>query len=153
MQQATKKTTRRFQPAPCDLCGVEAEEKARYYFDHMCPRCRLFHNRLKSKSQNAVTRAVKDGVLIRPTVCELCGDAPGKLLIRRYKRNEYRTLIVAHHANGYESPLDVWWICHACNQRMKGYQFHSGRFTREQAREYLGLADKGLLSENQHCNA
>ena len=124
----------------CERCGIKCEDTDSHRFDHMCKHCRWAYYKLKSQAQSAITKATKEGILTRPDKCELCGSTPGTLTIRKPKGAEQRTLIEAHHANGYESPLDIWWICRSCNQKMKGYRFHRGNLTRQQAREYLGIA-------------
>lgn len=92
-----------------------------------------------------VTKALSKGQLVRPTCCELCGKEPGYTRFTRYspifKRmlDVLRPKIVAHHANGYDHPLDVWWICQHCNSKLRGYKYHCGLVTREQARMILGI--------------
>lgn len=56
------------------------------------------------KAHNAVTRAVKNGSLIRPDHCQRCPATER---------------IQAHH-DSYERPLDVMWLCPVCHaQRHK----------------------------------
>jgi hypothetical protein len=59
-------------------------------------------------AHRAVSRAVRDGVLIRPTSCQDCGDSPNK--------------IVAHHHMGYseEHHLSVQWLCTRCHEKAHG---------------------------------
>lgn len=68
--------------------------------------------------------------LSRPDTCELCGNAPSK-------ENAQRSRIVAHHWNGYDNPLDIWWICRRCNTLLMGPEFHNGSVSKEQARAYI----------------
>lgn len=53
----------------------------------------------KYKAQTAVGNAIRDGRLIRPTLCERCNQ-PGK--------------IEAHH-HDYAKPLEVEWVCPKCH--------------------------------------
>lgn len=54
-------------------------------------------------AHSALTKAVRDGVLVRPDRCELCGSA--------------RKPISAHHYKGYAKRywLTVQWLCRACH--------------------------------------
>jgi len=52
-----------------------------------------------------VERAITKGVLIIPKTCELCGNHEN---------------IMPHHWNGYDYPLDVWFICRSCNNILRG---------------------------------
>jgi hypothetical protein len=64
-----------------------------------------------------VNQAIKDGVLIEPDVCSVCGW-PG-----------WPIKLVPHH-NDYTKPLDIEWLCRSCHQvlhrilrpRRKGYK-------------------------------
>lgn len=58
---------------------------------------------------NAVRRAIKIGVLVRPSACARCG-APDR------KGADGRSTIQAHHAD-YSRPLDVEWICSKCHRK------------------------------------
>jgi hypothetical protein len=57
----------------------------------------------KQSARHAVFFAVRDGKLIRPTVCPRCGKS--------------NVQIDAHHYLGYDHPLDVIWLCHACHMK------------------------------------
>lgn len=54
------------------------------------------------KAREAVRRAVKDGVLLKPKACSKCSDEP-----------EVRKLH-GHHED-YTRPLDVIWLCVSCH--------------------------------------
>lgn len=47
-----------------------------------------------------VTRAIKEGRLVRPQRCEKCGK---------------RRKTVAHHED-YSKPLEVKWLCYSCHR-------------------------------------
>jgi hypothetical protein len=82
-----------------------------------------------------VYQAIKDGVLIRPATCELCGNSPEPQIIAPPERHPYsRSRIIAHHWNGHNHPLDVWWVCCDCDLNLRGSEFHNGTITKEQAR-------------------
>lgn len=73
-----------------------------------------------NQAHNTVHKAVKEGRLAPSDACELCGTK-GKT--------------VGHHYNGWDKPLDVWYICYGCNSQLRGY--HDGSLTQEQARELI----------------
>lgn len=56
-------------------------------------------NDIKIKSRHKFQYAIKRGVIVRPTACEMCGG----------NRN-----IQGHHAD-YTKPLDVRWLCQKCH--------------------------------------
>ena len=53
----------------------------------------------KYKAHNAVNNAIRDGKLINPDCCEVCG----------FEKS------VAHH-DDYLKPFDVRWLCQGCHQ-------------------------------------
>ena len=55
-----------------------------------------------------VSKAVKEGILVRPKRCERCGKAPGR------RKGDGISKIHAHHEN-YDRPLDVNWFCVRCH--------------------------------------
>jgi hypothetical protein len=57
-------------------------------------------------AQNLVEVAVRNGILVRPTSCESCGDS-GSMADGRSK-------IQAHHCD-YNKPLEVLWLCQRCH--------------------------------------
>ncbi len=69
----------------------EAHQKSSRKQRQLCPE--------KEKAQNAVSNAIRDGKLIRPSVCESC---------------PYEGFIEAHHED-YNKPLDVCWLCKKCH--------------------------------------
>ena len=71
---------------------------------------------IQSKAQSAIQYEVKRGAVIKPTECQVC--------------NTKRKLL-AHHWNGYNNPLDAWWICHPCH---KLFPNHDGSVSLEQAK-------------------
>jgi hypothetical protein len=54
----------------------------------------------KFSAQQVIYRAVRDGKIIKPGLCQMCGA-------------EYVT-IEGHHFD-YSRPLDVVWLCHDCH--------------------------------------
>jgi hypothetical protein len=89
---------------PKPLCLLSDEEKRRGhgYADD---------NGERAKAHYAVRKAIMAGSLIRPKVCEACGDKPGNDIGGKSK-------IVAHHHRGWKNPLDVLWVCQRCNRRL-----------------------------------
>lgn len=70
--------------------------------------------RMVKAAGNAVAKAIRDGVLVRPEKCELCAVEPGKDKIGR-------ALIRAIHVHGYlpRYHLKVVWMCPECQERWK----------------------------------
>lgn len=66
-----------------------------------------------------VNRALKSGEITKTDHCELCG------------RDCKHTRISGHHWNGYDRPLDLWWICQRCNNLLRGK--HSGTLSMREA--------------------
>ena len=63
----------------------------------------------KESAYRAVKTAIKNGVLLRPSVCQNCGTIPKPT-------TDGRAAIQAHHAD-YSRPLDVEWICAKCHRK------------------------------------
>lgn len=82
----------------------------------------------KSTAVKRVELAIKAGKLTRPDECEICKRKP--------KGNGKVPPIVAHHWNGYNNPLDIWWICRSCNRFLL---VHDGSMNRKQARDYITM--------------
>ena len=59
----------------------------------------------KCAARAAVGRAVKSGILVRPSKCSQCG----KICATQ-----------AHHYRGYEHQLDVIWLCSVCHGLTEG---------------------------------
>ena len=64
-----------------------------------------------------VHAAVKNNILVRPDHCEVCERTANKIIDS--KNRLLRDTIYAHHWRGYDYPLDVWWVCHRCNQMLE----------------------------------
>jgi len=58
------------------------------------------NNKEKRKTHHAVNNAVRDGKLIKPKDCQVCGKIENR--------------IHGHHEN-YDNPLDVIWVCSKCH--------------------------------------
>lgn len=61
-------------------------------------------NRHKTRAHGAVATALKRGDLVRPNVCEHCGD---------------HQFTEASHTD-YEKQLEVEWLCRPCHMRKDG---------------------------------
>ena len=61
---------------------------------------RLKKQPIKWRAYSIVRDALRDGRLIRPTICSECGNGPP---------------IEGHHHN-YNKPLDVNWLCRPCHR-------------------------------------
>ena len=58
-------------------------------------------NQNKRAAHNAINNALRDGKVTRKGHCEVCGEGGTE----------------AHH-HDYGKPLDVWWLCNHCHQRL-----------------------------------
>ena len=81
---------------------------------------------IRDNAMKFVERTLKMDEIIRPDQCQICARKPGY---------HPQKSIVAHHWNGYDHPLDVWWICRSCNRFLAGK--HDGSLTLEQAKQYV----------------
>jgi hypothetical protein len=57
----------------------------------------------KVSAHHKINNAIRDGKLVKPKTCEVCGNAPNRL--------------EAHHWHGYDTEhiFDVQWLCHQCH--------------------------------------
>lgn len=90
---------------------------------------REFYRRYKDKIQ--ASQVVKRARLHRPDTCQLCNLNVVTYNLYRDLQRTKPARIVAHHYNGYDHPLDVWFICHHCNMIVRE---HDGSLTLDQAR-------------------
>lgn len=88
-----------------------------------------------SRAISLVGAAIKSGNLVRSSHCELCGRAPESTPIMEKRGRS--PILYAHHWNGYNNPLDVWFICRSCNGVLNGKYFHSGQVSKDEARQYV----------------
>lgn len=86
--------------------GVEMRPRERYGSDN-----HFYRGGPKGAdwAHNKVERAINDGSLIRPLVCELCGESGVQ-----YK--DGRASIQGHH-DDYNKPLEVRWFCKKCHHQ------------------------------------
>lgn len=93
--------------------------------------------RSQSSAIKFVERAIRAGEMTRADQCEICTSKP----------TDYKVpAIVAHHFNGYDDPLNIWWVCRSCNGML---DVHDGSLNLEQAKRYIKkrqLAKLGYLS-------
>lgn len=83
------------------------------------------------KARRAVRHAILSGALIRPEVCENCGQSS--------RGSDGRSGIQGHHYRGYDNPLDVRWLCPKCHiahdPRPSGESNGRSKLTLAQVRE------------------
>jgi transposase-like protein len=72
--------------------------------------------RKKLTAYTHVRLALKEGTLVRPTTCSICG---------------HKGKIIEHHHN-YDRPLHVRWVCQSCHQLI-----HSGKIPDFEVQWYL----------------
>jgi hypothetical protein len=87
----------------------------------------------RSRATSLVKLAVQSGKLTRPDQCQICTKKP----IDHKTRS-----IVAHHWNGYDDPLNVWWCCRSCNGIL---DVHDGSLSLEQAKLYVRKRQRAKL--------
>lgn len=97
---------------------------------------RLEYDKKRAKAVSLVTKAIKEARLIKPDTCELCGSDKG--------------LIVGHHWNGYDNPLDVWFICFNCNSKLRGPNFHDGSVSKDEALAYIHNPKAAMVKTQEH---
>jgi hypothetical protein len=94
------------------------------------------HKRAENKKNAAHQRirdAIKRGDIIRPEACDVCGDVPSERNDPEWMHDGDRhKMTIAHHWNGYDDPLNVWWVCYPCNRKLLA---HDGSVSLDQARE------------------
>jgi len=88
--------------------GVQRRNPGHYNKQSMNRPYKGYSNR-HMPATSAVSKAIKDGILIRPNKCEDCGATPknGK---------DGRPGIQAHHDN-YNQYLNVRWLCIRCHKK------------------------------------
>ncbi len=64
----------------------------------------------KTLAQQILHRALRKGEIIKPSVCNVCGE-------KERLARDGRTLLQAHHHNGYDKPFDVKWLCVWCHSK------------------------------------
>lgn len=114
----------------CQLCK-EAETGPRMV---TCHPCRYEYFLIRSRAMRVIYKYLKEGKIIRPDTCELCGAKPGVIKYEYEGLIVIRSKIFAHHWNGHENALDVWWLCWTCNRRLPGPYYHSGQVAKAEAR-------------------
>jgi len=62
---------------------------------------------IKDRCHRVYVNALKDGIITRPSICELCHSC-GR--------------IIGHHED-YNKPIDVLWLCDSCHKKV-----HHGSF-------------------------
>ena len=82
--------------------------------------------RSQGNAIKSVELAIKAGKLTRPDRCAVCTKKPAP---------HKQQAIVAHHWNGYDDPLNVWFVCRSCNLFLIGK--HDGSLNLEQAKLYV----------------
>ena len=96
------------------------------------------HYKMQKIAVREIRKAIEKGEIVRPKVCDLCGKVPTEQKIKCIDgRVLLKTGFMAHHYNGYENQLDVWWVCHSCNSKMRGEKFHNGSMSKDDVRKIL----------------
>lgn len=88
-------------------------------------------------ASSKVNQAIQKGLLVRPDTCEACGAKPAPKIYKCYCGIIERTQIEAHHYNGHHNALDVMFVCHACNNLLRGDEFHSGILGKAETIQYI----------------
>lgn len=90
--------------------------------------------RTKSSAMKLVQMAIESGELTRPERCEICTSKPAECKTQS---------IVGHHWNGYDDPLNVFWVCRSCNRFLA--HKHDGSLNLEQAKLYVRELQRAML--------
>lgn len=99
----------------------------------------------RKKARRAVNRALRNGVLVRPSECSQCGARPG------VARNG-KALIDAHHINGYDDEhlIDIVWLCQSCHQKVHARR-HGIKFTDDQRKKISEGVQDAYDSGRRHA--
>lgn len=81
-----------------------------------------------------VELAIKSGKMTRPDQCQVCTKKPIDNKV---------PAIVGHHWNGYDDPLNVFWVCRSCNRFLA--HKHDGSLNLEQAKTYVRKRQRAKL--------
>jgi hypothetical protein len=81
------------------------------------------HARVADRCHKAVSLAVQEGRLVRPSACSECGGCSGR--------------IEGHH-DDYTKPLDVRWLCSRC------HRLHHARTAPKRPRKIGGLTAEAM---------
>lgn len=87
-----------------------------------------------ANSRGAVRRrvlwALRDGILVRSSNCERCGEPPSG-------RGPGGQALHAHHHNGYDEAyvLDVQWLCTSCHVTIHAHPRGLGKLTPQRRSE------------------
>lgn len=63
---------------------------------------------LKNRARSKLTVALRNGTIVRPLFCDLCGRPDNKL-------RDGRSALRADHYDGYDHPLTVRFVCLICD--------------------------------------
>lgn len=55
-------------------------------------------------ARDSVTKALRDGTLVRPQLCEICNQP-----------QQYERVLEGHH-DDYTKALEVLWLCYPCHR-------------------------------------
>lgn len=111
-------------PRPAKDTGTEQHPEQSYHSESYRTNKMTTEAHKKQKmAHHIVKQAVDEGELTRPSACDLCTFRP---------KND---LIMAHHWQGYDSPLDIIWICRSCNRVLSNK--HDGSLTFDEAKDYV----------------
>ena len=99
----------------------------------------MTHYRKYSNAHGLLRLGIRRGDIIKLDYCELCGN------------NCKHQRIEAHHWNGYDAHLDVWWVCHQCNTRLKGDKFHNGEYSKAQIKKAIVAFNQDLCGADNYC--
>lgn len=63
---------------------------------------------IKASASAKVSRAVAEGTLTKPLICDDCGDTD-------WLRLQTKRVVISGHHPDYGKPLDVEWLCSVCH--------------------------------------
>lgn len=94
-------------------------------------------NQLKEEAYIIFRKALRNGKIHRPNICEMCGA----------DRKQSGVRIVGHH-DDYQKPTDVRWVCDQCHAGIHGHNSAGGlviRLSQDIKEKLLAEKDKHSL--------
>lgn len=137
-QKKRSRCSKKHQPKFGYACSIECQ-------GHLALRGRdPKRKRLSTRklSYSRLNNAVAQGRLVRPDVCERCGEKPGPDSLGRSR-------IEGHHLD-HSKPLEVIWLCDSCHKKetpsARGTRVWASKFTEANVRKIrkLLLSGKGV---------
>ena len=113
--EANREANRRYRERNRELLREKAREQSKRRVNHVTSAAsRQAWEQKNPEKRHAywdLHRALRRGLISRPSECEECGCTPGV-------NRAGQSLIHAHHED-YDLPLVVKWLCASCHKRLE----------------------------------